>query len=208
MLKKYKIILLKNSVPKKTLFASNVKRTTRHKFHKFINSKKPLFHKEYVKRKYCQFELGIFLKGESGVNVYRKTVMGKNVPVKISVGDYNLIELSPYWVEEFLYDHQEKRRVPLDYILMTYLPKQNFKQVFSLNNKLIIQNDDVFKIFSLKNVKDCSRALEAIKTIFIDGGRTDTLFVPDNSTVQRKQLYELLIKYGFDKKFLYKQYTY
>ena len=208
MLKKYKIILLKNSVPKKTLFSSNVKRTTQHKFHKFINGKKPLFHKEYVKRKYCQFELGIFLNDVAVNDVYRKDSVGRNVLVKINAGEYNLIELSPYWVEELFYDHQEKRRVTLDYLLTTYLPKQNFKQVFTLNNKLIIQNDDIFKIFSLKTVWDCSRALGVIQNLFIDAGRTDTLLVPDNSTPQRKQLYKLLIKYGFDKRFLYKQYTY
>ena len=47
-----------------------------------------------------------------------------------------------------------------------------------------------------------------IKDIFINNGRTDCLFVPDSSTVQRKQLYKLLEDYGFNRKFLYKQYTY
>ena len=118
------------------------------------------------------------------------------------------MELSPYWVEELIYDHYKKSRVPLEYILQTYLPKKDFKQVFTLNNKLIIQNDDVFKIFSLKNIDDCSRLLNVIKNIFIDDGRADCLFVPDSSTVQRKQLYTLLENYGFNRKFLYKQYTY
>lgn len=208
MLKKYKIILIKNSVPKKTLFTSNVKRTTLHKFHKFVNTKPPLFTRKYVKRKFCKFEIAIFSKEDVNQKIYRKDELGRNIEVSIPIKNYFLMELSPYWVEELIYDHDKKSRVSLDYIMKTYLPKKDFKQVFTLNNKLIIQNDDVFKIFSLKNVDDCSRLLTIIKDIFINNGRTDCLFVPDSSTVQRKQLYKLLEDYGFNRKFLYKQYTY
>jgi|TARA_R110000796_G_scaffold24325_4_gene69397 hypothetical protein len=208
MLKKYKIILLQNNVPKKTLFSSNVKRTTYNKFTKFINSKKPLFNRKYVKRKFCQFELAIFSKENDNYKFYRKNTLGKNVEVLINLPDYYLMEFSDYWCEELIYDHQTKRRIPLDELTNTYLPKKNFKQVFSLNNKLIIQNEDSFKMFSLKNVSDCSRLLNVIKEIFINSGRIDSLFVPDISTAQRKQLYQLLENRGFDRKFLYKQYTY
>jgi hypothetical protein len=208
MLKKYKIILLQNSVPKKTLFTSNVKRTTFHKFHKFLGSKKPLFTRKYVKRKFCQFELAVFSKENNNSSVYRKNSLGKNVKVEIDIPNYFIMELDSYWVEELVYDHQNKSRISLDVLMDTYLPKKNFKQVFTLNNKLIIQIDDVFEIFSLKNVDDCGRVLNIIKEIFISSGRVDCLFVPDSSTVQRKQLYKLLENYGFDRKFLYKQYTY
>jgi hypothetical protein len=208
MLKKYKIILIKNSVPKKTLFTSNVKRTTQHKFHRFLNLKKPLFTRKYVKRKFCQFELAIFSKENLNQKIYRKDSLGRSIEVSIPVDNYYLMELTPYWVEELIYDHMKKSRVSVDYVMKTYLPNKDFKQVFTLNNKLIIQTDNDFKIFSLKNVSDCSRLLNVIKQIFIDGGRTDCLFVPDSSTVQRKQLYKLLEDYGFNRKFLYKQYTY
>ena len=208
MLKKYKIILIKNSVTKKTLFSSNVKRTTQHKFYKFLNNKKPLFTRKYVKRKFCQFELALFSKEVTGYQAYRKDELGRNVEVSIPLDNYHLMELVPYWVEELVYDHHKKSRVSLEYLIKTYLPKKDFKQVFTLNNKLIVQNDDDFKIFSLKNIDDCSRLLNIIKNIFIDSGRTDCLFVPDSSTAQRKQLYNLLESYGFSRKFLYKQYTY
>ena len=94
MLKKYKIILLQNGLPKKTLFASNVKRTTFHKFRKFLNSNKPLFYRKYVKRKYCQFELAIFSKEDIGMAVYRKDSLGRNIEVKIKIPDYYLMELN------------------------------------------------------------------------------------------------------------------
>ena len=208
MLKKYKIILIKNSLPRKTLFTSNVKRTTFNKFHKFTNTKKPLFIRKYVKRKFCKFEIAIFSKEPNDRRIYRKDSFGRSVEVSIPLPNYHLIELLPYWVEELVYDHNEKSRVPLDYVIKNHLPKKDFKQVFTLNNKLIIQNDSEFKVFSLKNVSDCSRLLEIIKDVFVDSGRTDCLFVPDSSTAQRKQLYDLLEVYGLSRKFLYKQYTY
>ena len=208
MLKKYKIILLKNGSPQKTLFSSNVKRTTYNKFQKFINSKKPLFNRKYVKRKFCQFELGIFSKENNNVSVYKKDELGRNVLVEYLVPNYYLVDLSDYWVEEFVFDHDLSSRIPIDELITRYLPKKNFKQVFSLNNKLVIQDGDKFNIFSLKTVSDCTRLLEIIKSLFITTGRLDCLFVRDTSTVQRKQLYDLLENYGFDRKFLYKQYTY
>jgi hypothetical protein len=208
MLKKYKIILLQNGLSKKTLFTSNVKRTTFHKFRKFLNSNKPLFYRKYVKRKFCQFELGIFSTEDNQNAVYRKDDVGRNIQVLDTVQNYHIMELSPYWVEELIYDHQNKSRVSFDFLVENYLPKKDFKQVFTINNKLIVQNDNIFKIFSMKNVDDCSRLLNLIKETFINAGRTDCLFVPDSSTVQRKELYNLLEENGFDRKFLYKQYTY
>jgi len=208
MLKKYKIILLQNGLSKKTLFTSNVKRTTFHKFRKFLNSNKPLFYRKYVKRKFCQFELGIFSTEDNQNAVYRKDNVGRNIQVVDTVQNYHIMELSPYWVEELIYDHQNKSRVSFDFLVDNYLPKKDFKQVFTINNKLIVQNDNIFKIFSMKNVDDCSRLLNLIKETFINDGRTDCLFVPDSSTVQRKELYNLLEENGFDRKFLYKQYTY
>tara|TARA_R110000765_G_scaffold409109_1_gene507195 strand:- start:394 stop:1020 length:627 start_codon:yes stop_codon:yes gene_type:complete len=208
MLKKYKIILLKNGTPKKTLFSSNVKRTTYNKFQKFINSKKPLFNREYVKRKFCQFELGIFSKESNNIEIYKKDDLGRNILVDYGISNYHLVELSNYWVEELIYDHKIGVRISLDDLITSYLPKKNFKQIFSLNNKLVIQEESNFNIFSLKNVQDCKRLLYTIKDTFVNGGRVDSLFVPDSSTTQRKKLYDLLETYGFNRKFLYKQYTY
>ena len=126
MLKKYKIILIKNSVPKKTLFTSNVKRTTFNKFYKFTNTKKPLFTRKYVKRKFCQFEMAIFSKENNNSKIYRKNNLGRNVEVSIPLPNYHLVELVPYWVEELIYDHDKKSRVSLDYVIKNLSTKKRF----------------------------------------------------------------------------------
>ena len=208
MVKKYKIILLQNNLSKKILFKSNVKRTTYQKFNKLLNATKPSFYRKYVKRKYCQFELAIFSKEDMGIRVYRKDDLGRNVEVSIDIPGYHLMELTPFWVEELIYDHQNKTRITFNDFMCGFLPIKGFKQVFTLNNKLIVQEDSIFNIFSLKNVSDCNRLLDEIKKILVGNGRVDCLLVRDYSTVQRKQLYKILEEYGFDRKFLYKQYTY
>ena len=82
------------------------------------------------------------------------------------------------------------------------------KQVFTLNNKLIVQNEDDFSLFSLNTVSDALRFIDIIEFELMDAGRMDCLFVRDTSTVQRKQLYDLLERKGYDRGFLRKQYTY
>ena len=89
-----------------------------------------------------------------------------------------------------------------------HIPNTEFKQVFTLNNKLIIQNEDNFKLFSLKTVSDASRLIDIIEFDVLNVGRSDCLFVRDRDTVQRKQLYTLLEGAGFDRVLLRKQYTY
>ena len=93
-------------------------------------------------------------------------------------------------------------------LMENYLQDEDFKQVFTLNNKVIIQKDDMFNVFSLKTVSDALRLLTVIELEFLNKGRYDCLFVTDNSTVQRKQLYNLLENAGYCRDFLRKQYTY
>ena len=80
--------------------------------------------------------------------------------------------------------------------------------MFTLNNKLIVQNEEYFNIFSLKTVSDSSRLIDIIEFDLLDAGRMDCLFVRDTTTIQRKQLYNMLERRGYDRSFLRKQYTY
>ena len=92
-------------------------------------------------------------------------------------------------------------------MLERYLPKRDFCQLFSLNNKIVIQKDDNISIFSLKTVQECRRLMNCLSTHFNKNSIMNCLLVKDTSTVQRKQLYKLLIEKGFKKPFLYKHYT-
>ena len=107
-----------------------------------------------------------------------------------------------------IYNHTTKSKISFSDLVDSYLSSKDFKQVFTLNNKFIIQKDEVFNVFSLKTIADSTRLLRIIELEFLDSGRYDCLFVSDTNTVQRKQLYDLLVGEGYSREFLRKQFTY
>ena len=134
--------------------------------------------------------------------------MGRSKKVSLGESDYSIIKILPYWKEEYIYDHKTKTKITFLEFFNLYLSSKPFKQVFTLNNKLVIHQDDFLNVFSLKTVSDSIRLLRVIEVGFLDVGRYDCLFVVDNDTVQRKQLYDLLESKGYKRSFLQKQYTY
>ena len=114
--------------------------------------------------------------------------MGRWTRNTIKNQDYQLIEVCDHTVEGTLYDHQTKTRVTVQDILFNYLPKVEMSQLFSLNNKIVIQKEDESSYFRMEGIANC-------------------LLVTDFSTVQRKQLYNILENKGFKKSLLYKHYT-
>ena len=205
---KYKIILFKNGKRLKCFFSSNSYKSITTKYNKIITEKKPKFVVEYLSRKKVRFEIGIITTETVENIVYLKDEMGRTKEIVMGNSKYNFVKLLPYWKEEFIYDHKTKLKISYNQFLTNYLNSKDFKQVFTLNNKLIVQNEDYFNIFSLKTVSDSSRLIDIIEFDLLDAGRMDCLFVRDTSTVQRKQLYNMLERRGYDRAFLRKQYTY
>ena len=205
---KYKIVLFKNGERSKVFFSSNNKKSILSKYNKLIGEKKPKFITEYISRKKVMYELSIITTETTKESIFVKDVLGRNKKISLGDSSYNIIKLLPYWKEELIYDHTTKSKISFSELTKSYLADKNFKQVFTLNNKLITQQDDVFNLFSLKTVSDATRLLRIVELGFLNVGRYDCLFVSDTSTVQRKQLYDMLVGVGYKRDFLMKQYTY
>jgi hypothetical protein len=205
---KYKIVLFKNGERNKVFFSSNSKKSILEKYNKLLQEKKPKFIIEYISRKKVMFELGIVTKEPANESLHVKDVLGRTKKLSLGDSEYNFIKLLPYWREENIYDHQLKSKIPFKDLFDTYLSGSEFKQVFTLNNKLIIQKDENFNLFSLKTIVDALRLINVVELEFHSSGRYDCLFVTDNSTVQRKQLYDMLEDAGYGRSFLRKQFTY
>tara|TARA_R110000824_G_scaffold52896_1_gene146770 strand:+ start:1592 stop:2227 length:636 start_codon:yes stop_codon:yes gene_type:complete len=205
---KYKIVLFKNGERSKVFFSSNNKKSILSKYNKLIGEKKPKFITEYISRKKVMYELSIITTETTKESIFVKDVLGRNKKISLGDSSYNIIKLLPYWKEELIYDHTTKSKISFSELTKSYLADKNFKQVFTLNNKLITQQDDVFNLFSLKTVSDATRLLRIVELGFLNVGRYDCLFVSDTSTVQRKQLYDMLVGVGYKRDFLRKQYTY
>ena len=206
--KKYHIILFNNKRKKKILFSSNLRKTVTQKYKQLKKKTSLIFPLKILNREECYFEIALVEKkagSESGKLV--KDEVGRWTRNVIKNQDYQLIEICDHMVEGTLYDHQTKKRVVVQEILSTYLPKVEMTQLFSLNNKIVIQKEDDFSLFSLKTVSESKRFMECISTYFSINGITNCLLVTDFSTIQRKQLYTILENKGFKKSLLYKHYT-
>jgi len=205
---KYKIVLFKNGERNKVFFSSNSKKSILRKYNKIIGEKKPKLITEYISRKKVMFELAIITTEQSDKTIFVKDSVGRTKKISLGDSSYRIIKLLPYWKEELIYDHKTKNKITFKVFMETYLEDKEFKQVFTLNNKVIIQKDEIFTMFSLKTVPDALRFLTIIELEFLRKGSYDCLFVRDNNTVQRKQLYDLLVINGYDRAFLRKQFTY
>jgi len=205
---KYKIVLFKNGERNKVFFSSNSKKSILKKYNKLIEEKKPKLITEYISRKKVMFELAIITTEQSDKTIFVKDSLGRTKQISLGESSYHIIKLLPYWKEERVYDHSTKLKIGFMEFINTYLADKEFKQVFTLNNKVIVQKDEIFNLFSLKTVSDALRMLALIELEFLNEGRYDCLFVRDNDTVQRKQLYDLLVSNGYDRSFLRKQFTY
>jgi len=205
---KYKIVLFKNGERSKVFFSSNSKKSILNKYNKLIGEKKPKFITEYISRKKVMFELSIITTETAKESIFVKDELGRNKKITLGESSYNIIKLLPYWKEEMIYNHTTKSKISFSDLVDSYLSSKDFKQVFTLNNKFIIQKDEVFNVFSLKTIADSTRLLRIIELEFFDSGRYDCLFVSDTNTVQRKQLYDLLVGEGYSREFLRKQFTY
>ena len=71
-----------------------------------------------------------------------------------------------------------------------------------INNKLVVQKDEDFKLFSFKNESDVERFIESLMTI-----TNNFMFVSDVSSPQKKYIYKILQENGFSKQMLYRKFT-
>ena len=76
-----------------------------------------------------------------------------------------------------------------------------------LNNKIVLQNDDKVKLFSLKDENESRRFLNNLNDYLIDIGRLDSIIVTETSQSQKKYLYQILSDMGISKQKLYRRST-
>lgn len=172
-------------------------------------SDKIIFEKVYEDGRVVDYEIGIIeMSSKRLLPVYITDEMGRNIKVKLEDEGMTLLEICKYRKEEKIYDIQKKKKITISTLISTYLKTDLLKMVFSLNNRVVVQNDDKFYIFTLKNSDESYRLINCLSNHFVELGRKDCLFVKDTSVAQKKYLYDLLEKYGFDKKMLYRKFTF
>jgi hypothetical protein len=205
----YQIVLFKNKVKKKIIN----KFKTHKKAVEFYNdllkgNDEVIFDKEFDNGVKSNYELAVIEKMSGTLlPVFLKDEIGRTIKVNLEDNDYTITKISKYKIDEVFLDYQTKKKITTKQFVRRYLSGDGLKMVSKLNNKVVVQNDDDYKLFTFKNVDDSSRFLDNLSENFMSSKRTDCMFVKDSSTQQRKYLYQILSEKGFPKSYLIRHST-
>jgi len=202
----FNVILFKNNKKRKIL-KSFVREQKAIEFYKkkLKESSEIIFSVEYESGKPCTYKLALVSKNCENEKIYYSDSLGRNISVDPKISDNLYIkQLNMFNKEEKLYDVQENKKISFNNFLKKYLSKDKTFMLSKLNNKVVLQEDDNYLLFSLKNEDDCSRFLNLVES---KSEKKNFIIVRDYSSPQRKYLYDVLIEKGFDIDFLYRTKT-
>lgn len=206
---KYFVVLFKNRVRKKIIKKFSNHKNAKNFFEEQVkNSSSVIFEKRVLGGVESTLELGLLgPKSSTSDYVYVTDELGRNVRVKFEDETTELIKINIFREEEKVYDIKKKKKITTPELISNYLKGDGVKMISTLNNKVIVQKDEVVNLFSLKSVEECDRFIDCLSNHFYQIKRKDCLFIKDSSTPQKKYLLNLLSNMGFDKKMLYRQFT-
>lgn len=207
---KYKIVLFKNK-KQCTIFMIRAKKSSiLENWQEFKTQKKPRFVKETTGRnKETFYELALlFPKDKTIAKIYVKDELGRNKEANLTTDTHKIKEIIPYWVEETAYDYDTKKRIRYHEIFDYLKNITELTQLFTLNNKLFVYNENLIKVFGNYNKANAERLFYLLKEDLLHKKYNNFLFIRDLNTYQRIQLYNLLEEKGFKRTELVRHYSY
>lgn len=199
-------MLFKNKKKRKIIKRYVNKKQAQEKFDELINDNNKIwFEKVLENATPTQYEIAL-LTNQTKIqeSLFTTDELGRNNPVNLENPDYVFLKINKYKIEEKIFDWQKQSKITFLDLIKFYCDSKDLKNIFTLNNKLCIQIDEKVSLFSLKDKDESDRLLEVIQNYFIENNRYDAIFVRDVSIAQRKWLYDIMVKKGFDKKRLYR----
>jgi hypothetical protein len=209
-MKNFVLVLFKNKKKKKIIKGYSTEKNALIKYNQLIEESNNIdFEVIYENGKRVDYEIGLISKVDDyQLPLYVSDEIGRNSRVFISDDkDYVIKKIDKFKKQEFIYDWQKECRVTMTQIIKDYCGESGIKLISSLHNKIIIQNDSKFYVFSLKNSEESERFIQYLEKYYLEKGYSDTIFVRDIDTTQRKWLYDLLENNGFSRDKLYRKYT-
>jgi transcriptional regulator with PAS, ATPase and Fis domain len=153
----------------------------------------------------CVYKIAIVSKECEIDTIYYTDEIGRTISINPKITDnLYLKQVSMFNKEEKIYDVQENKKISFNKFVKKYLDKDKTIMISKLNNKMVVQDDDNYFLFSLKNESDCERCLSIIER---NVEKKNFIIVRDFTSPQRKYMYDLLVDKGFDIDFLYRTST-
>lgn len=209
MINNYIIILFKNKERYKII----KKYKTSEKALQFFSSKieesnNVFFDIKTENGKSVEYEIALIEDNpEKKIPIYRTDELGRNIPVELENSKFKISKIEKFNIPEKIYHITKKEKIDSSLIITKFLKGDSLKLVYSLNNKIIIQEDDNYNLFSTKSVGDAHRFLESLRIYMVNNGKNNCLIVKDDSIQQKKYLYKVLSELGYEKKMLYRTTT-
>ena len=200
----YQVILFKNKVKKKIINKFKTHKKSLEYYKSLISkSDEVIYNKVMENGVVSEYELGLVERlSISPSSLYMKDDYGRQIKILLDDSDLTIINISRYKIEESFLDYTTNKKINTHQFIKKYLDAIGFKLISKLNNKIIVQNDDKFNLFTLKTCEESERFIDILSNKFNNEGRKDCLIVKDSSTAQRKYLYKLLVTKGFEKSYL------
>ena len=208
---KYFIVLFCNKKKVKILYRCMQRTTVYEYWREFRTEKKPIYIKQQggKRKKELVFELALIFPNNRWVTTtWVKDSLGRNEPAIIEGDKFRIKEIIPYWQEELIYDLNTKKRIRYGQMMDYITSITEIAQIFTLNNKLFVQIENDIRMFGNKNINDAERLFELVKEELIKKKRGNFIFVKDITTHQRKLLYKILEDKGYNRKELFRHYSY
>jgi hypothetical protein len=204
---KYLIVLFKNKERKKIL--KKFKTFERaNSFFTGLTNTEVIYDKKVENGEVVDFEIGLLEKDSKDFDIYyKKDNLGRQIKVELDDPEFKIIKVSDYKVEEFLFDIQTNKKISFKKFYNTYLKGGGLKFISSLNNKIVIQEDDNYNLFSLKCEPEVNRFLKILSDVLYSNRRSDCVVVPETTKDHKKHLYSVLEQRGFSKSTLYRRST-
>jgi hypothetical protein len=202
----YLIVLFKNKKKRKIIKHYVNKSSAVKKFNDLVSLNNEIWFDKLIENASpCDYEIAL-LTNQTKIqkSLFLTDSLGRNNPVNLENPDYVFLEIKKYKIEETIFDWQKQEKIKFLDLIKIYCSNKNLKSIFTLNNKLCIQIDEEVSLFSLKDKDESDRLLEIMQDYFISNSRSDAFFVKDVSNAQRKWLYDVMEKKGFNKKRLYR----
>lgn len=205
----YLVVLFKNKERKKII----------NKFQTFVRAEKfynnlidksnsVVFEIRVENAKPCEYELCLLERNNNNFDkLFVKDDLGRQILVNLDDPEYKIIKISKYRLPEKIYDINCSEKITTGEFIKKYLPKNSIKLLSRLNNKVVLQNDNDVKLFSLKDEDESRRFLESLNDHLIELGRLDSIIVIETSQAQKKYLYGILSEMGISKQKLYRRST-
>jgi hypothetical protein len=208
---KYFIVLFCNKKKIKIMYRCMQRTTVYEYWREFKTERKPRFIKLKGGKRNQElvYELALIFPNNRWANaVWVKDSLGRNQAAVIEDEKFRIKEIIPYWEEEYIYDLESKKRIRYHEMINKITPITEIAQIFTLNKNLFVQVENDVKMFGNKNLDDASRLFELVREDLLKMKRGNFIFVKDITTHQRKLLYDLLVSKGFNRRELFRHYSY